>query len=99
MKDPVLEQIRDLIQEDVRERGLRTDPAENLITACPGDFADACRSLAKTPNPPLGIVTGFLIPHAPPPSGETDGPLGAWCLARALVPRGMKLVLGTDPCA
>jgi hypothetical protein len=97
MKDHVLEQIRDLIQLDVRERGLRTDPTENLITACAGDFTDACRSLAKTPNPTLGIVTGFLIPHAQPPSGETDGPLGALFLARALVPLGMKVVLATDP--
>ena len=44
----------------------------------------------------MGIVTGFFIPHANPPCGETDGPLGAVFLARALVPLGMKVVLLTD---
>ena len=43
MSDPALTRIRDLIQEDVRSRGLRTHPADNLITACPNDFAAACR--------------------------------------------------------
>jgi hypothetical protein len=97
MNKAVLDQIRDLIQEDVGHRGLRTDPETNLVTACPGDFQAACRSLAETPNAAVAIVTGFLIPHAEPPGGETDGPLGALLLARALVPLGMKIALITDP--
>jgi hypothetical protein len=96
MSDPVLEAIRDVIQEDVGNRGLRTDPETNLITACLNDFQAACRSLAETPNAAVAIVTGFLIPHAEPPSGETDGPLGALFLARALAPLGMKVALVTD---
>jgi hypothetical protein len=95
--DPLLDRIRDLIQEDVRQRGLRTDPAENLITATIPDFHTACRSIAETPQPALGVVTGFMIPHAQPPSGETDGPLGALFLARALAPLGIRVVLATDP--
>jgi hypothetical protein len=93
---PPLTAIRDLIQQDVNNRGLRTDPHENLITACPDDFAAACRSIADTPEPSLAIVTGFFIPTAEPPAGETDGPLGALFLARALVPLGVRVALVTD---
>jgi hypothetical protein len=96
MSDQLLDTIRDLIQVDVGRRGLRTDPAENLVTATAGDFHAACRSLAEAPSPAVGIVTGFYIPHAVPPCGETDGPLGVLFLARALVPLGMRVVLATD---
>jgi D-glutamate cyclase len=96
MTEAALEAIRDLIQEDVGHRGLRTDPSANLITACAGDFVAACRSLVEPAEPAVGIVTGFYIPHALPPCGETDGPLGALFLARILVPLGIKVVLVTD---
>ena len=59
------------------------DPVDNLITACPDDFANACRSIAEHPEPFVGIVTGFFIPNATPPAAETDGPLGALFLYRA----------------
>jgi D-glutamate cyclase len=96
MSDPRLTAIRDLIQEDVGNRGLRSDPVSNLITAFPGDFEAACRSLAETRAAGLAIVTGFFIPTAEPPAGETDGPLGAVFLARALVPIGVRVILVTD---
>jgi hypothetical protein len=96
MSDALLDALRELIQEDVGQRGLRGDPADNLITAYPQDFALACRSLAETKNAAVGIVTGFFIPHGNPPCGETDGPLGALFLARALVPLGISVVLATD---
>ena len=96
MSDAALDAIRDLIQEDVGNRGLRADPEANLITACRDDFGAACRSLAADPAAAVGVVTGFFIPHAEPPCGETDGPLGALFLARAFVPLGMKVVLITD---
>jgi hypothetical protein len=96
MTEAALEAIRDLIQEDAGNRGLRTDPDVNLITACRDDFRAACHSLADAPAPAVGVVTGFFIPHADPPCGETDGPLGALFLARALVPLGMRVVLVTD---
>lgn len=95
MNDAFLTDMRDLIQEDVNQRGLRTDPASNLITACPDDFAAACHSLAAARSA-VAVVTGFLIPTAEPPCGETDGPLGALFLARALVPLGIKVALVTD---
>ena len=91
-----LNQLRDLIQNDVGSRGLCTDPGRNLINACPDDFAAACRGLAEHPAPALAIVTGFFIPTATPPAGETDGPLGALFLARALLPLGIPVVLVTD---
>ena len=94
--NPALCAIRDLIQEDIGNRGLRTDPAANLITACPNDLETACRSLAEHSAPAVAVVTGFYIPHAEPPCAETDGPLGAIFLARALVPLGIKVVLATD---
>ncbi len=97
MSKVLLARICDLIQEDIGSRGLRTDPDENLVTVCAGDFAAACRSIAEHPDAAVGIVTGFYIPHAQPPCGETDGPLGAVFLARALVPLGIKVVVLTDP--
>ena len=42
------------------------------------------------------VVTGFFIAHADPPCGETDGPLGALFLARALTPLGIRVALITD---
>lgn len=91
-----LERMRDIIQEDVGHRGLRTDPVQNLVNAFPADFEAACRSLADIRDPVVGIVTGFYIPHATPPCGETDGPLGAVFLARALAPLGFRIVLMAD---
>jgi hypothetical protein len=96
MKELPFDRIRDLIQEDVGHRGLRADPAANLITACPSDLRAACRSIAESPAPVIGIVTGFYIPHAEPPCGETDGPLGALFLARALIPAGIRVSFATD---
>jgi len=96
MTEQVLDAMRELIQADIGNRGLRTDLAANLITACPYDLGAACRSIFETPVAVLGIVTGFYIPHAEPPCGETDGPLGALFLARALVPLGAKVFLATD---
>jgi hypothetical protein len=92
----VLTGFRDLIQRDVGGRGLATDPASNLLTACASDYAAACRSLADTSHAAVAIVTGFFIPHAKPPAAETDGPLGALFLARALTPLGIRVALLTD---
>jgi hypothetical protein len=97
MSDAILDQIRDVIQRDVNNRGLARDPSDNLFTHCRDDFANACRSIAETPQPVLYIVTGFFIPHAQSPCGETDGPLGAIFLARAFRWLGCSVILLTDP--
>jgi hypothetical protein len=96
MSDPRLQAICDLIQEDAGNRGLRADPADNLITRTAGDFEAACRSIAADEQASLAVVTGFYIAHADPPCAETDGPLGALYLARALVPLGFQVTLVTD---
>jgi hypothetical protein len=93
MSDPVLTTMRDAIQIDTGGRGLAKDSHDNLFTACPGDFEAACRSIASEKEAALVIVTGFYIPGA---GGETDGPLGALFLARALVPIGIQCRLITD---
>lgn len=89
----MLSRLQQLIQIDVGGRGLATDSEQNLFNACPEDLANACRSLATTPDPRIAVVTGFYVPRANPPAAETDGPLGAIYLARALVPLGMKMEL------
>src|SRR5262249_25483758 len=81
------------VQQDLGGRGLRTDPVENLITACPDDFVAACRSLSGTPSAKVFVVTGFHIAHADPAYSETDGPLGALFLARALTSLGIEVIL------
>jgi hypothetical protein len=96
MIDACLERLAAIVQEDVGNRGLRTEPQRNLITESAGDFAAACRSLAASAAPGLAVVTGFFIPTAQPPAGETDGPLGAIFLARALVPIGVRVALAAD---
>jgi hypothetical protein len=96
MSDPLLNSIRGVIQEDAGNRGLARDPNENLFTVCRDDFTHACRSIADTKRPALAIVTGFYISRADPPCAETDGPLGALFLARALTPLGVTITLVTD---
>jgi hypothetical protein len=96
MSNAVLDQIRDVIQRDVNNRGLARDPNDNLFTRCRDDYANACRSIAETTRPVLAIVTGFFIPHAQPPCSETDGPLGALFLARVLQPLGIEVRFFTD---
>jgi len=44
-------------------------------------------------------VTGFMIPSVDPPTGETDGPLGAILLARAFASLGIETVLMSDDSA
>jgi len=96
MNRDILTKIRDLIQHDIGNRGLARDPVSNLISATQDDFVSACASIAGTERPVLGVVTGFFIPHADPPAGETDGPLGAVFLARTLVPIGIEVIIITD---
>jgi hypothetical protein len=79
------------VQTDPGNRGLGKVPGNNLFTACPGDFAAACRSLLTADD--IDVATGFFIPTADPPAFETDGPLGAAFLDRALTPIGYDVDL------
>ena len=89
--DEKLAAILAAVQTDAGNRGLARDPADNLFTATAGDFQAACRSIADHPNPALDVATGFFIPTGKPPSYETDGPLGAVHLVRALAPLGIHV--------
>ena len=96
MSDPVLRAIQERFQVDVNHRGLKRRPEANLCNAFPDDFEATCASIVGHPSPSLAIVTGFLIPTAEPPAGETDGPLGAVYLARALIPLGVRVAILSD---
>jgi hypothetical protein len=65
-----------------------------------GNLARAAESIAGTPNAHVGIVTGFYIKHAEPPSPETDGLNGMAHLAAGLANAGIEVTVITDaPCA
>ncbi len=96
MIEQKLEQILAIVQGDPGNRGLAADARDNLITATAGDFVRACRNIATHPSPRIAIITGFTIPSADPPCGETDGPLGALYLARALSPLSIPVTLASD---
>jgi D-glutamate cyclase len=91
-----LNAIRDAIQIDPGNRGLKKIDKENLITASWYDFAAACQTFAATKSGTVAIVTGFTIASVDPPRAETDGPPGAIFLARALHHLGLKVHLITD---
>lgn len=91
-----LQTCRDLVQHDIGGRGLARDPHDNLLTATLHDFAQAVTSITEQRQPRVGIVTGFMIPSATPPVGETDGPLGALFLAQTLHALHIPCVLASD---
>jgi D-glutamate cyclase len=95
MSDKVLRQIESIIQRDVNHRGLATDPLDNLLTTCRGDFVEACKQISNTKKlRGIGIVTGFYIPSTG--AAETDGPLGTVFLARILARLGHAVFLMTE---
>ncbi|MGL6096580.1 MAG: glutamate cyclase domain-containing protein [Fimbriiglobus sp.] len=79
---------------------VQTDPGNRgnsaLFRACPDDFAAACRSIADHREPAVDVFTGSFAPTAIPPGLETDGPLGAVFLARALIPLGVHVTISTE---
>jgi hypothetical protein len=94
--DDKLAAILAAVQTDPGNRGLARDPHDNLFTATAGDFRAACRSIGEHARPILYVVTGFIIPSVDPHTFETDGPLGAVFLARALFPLGISILSLTD---
>lgn len=70
---------------------------EDLVL--PGDFALACTHLARLqPNSTVVIMSGFPCCVERSPPSETDGPPGAFSVARAVVALGMKALILTDEC-
>ncbi len=94
--DEKLAAILAAVQTDPGNRGLARDPADNLFTATAGDFQAACQSIVTYPQPRLQVVTGFIIPSVEPPTFETDGPLGAVFLARAMACCGVSVLMLAD---
>ena len=56
--DEKLAAILAAVQTDPGNRGLARDPHDNLFTACAGDFAAACRSIADHAWPSVELITG-----------------------------------------
>ncbi len=85
------------------ERIIRTDPARRGLIASETQFGPllagqlpaAARELAECARD-VGIVTGFFIPAANPPSAETDGPPGAILLAETFRQLGIGTSVITD---
>ena len=90
----VMEQIEDVIGRNVgRDIG-------RMVTFAKGGVERAARSITAASKPHVGIVTGFFIRHAEPPSPETDGLGGAAHLAAGLLNAGIPTTLISDaPCA
>jgi hypothetical protein len=94
VREAQLAELESLIRRDPARRGLIESEAERG-PLCPGHLAAAADHLARFGHS-VGIVTGFYIPGAAPPSAETDGPPGAALLAAALSRCGMAVRLITD---
>ncbi|MDB5825284.1 MAG: hypothetical protein JWR21_3988 [Herminiimonas sp.] len=71
-----------------------------LLAFSKGSLHKAATSIAQTSQPHIGIVAGFYIKHATPPSPETDGLNGMAHLAAGFVAAGFRVTVITDaPCA
>jgi hypothetical protein len=100
----LLDEFERFIQRDPARRGLCSSefgefesPGHTRLAA--GQLAAASLDLAQHGRK-IAIVTGFFIPHAQPPSAETDGPPGSLLLASLLEALGMETRVLTDgPCA
>jgi hypothetical protein len=95
--DEKLAAILAAVQTDPGNRGLARDPHDNLFTATKGDFQAACASLAEEAIPRVQILTGFAIPLEEHAKFETDGPLGAVFLYRAMRAFGGADIIGEGP--
>ena len=58
-----------------------------------GNLEKAAESILDSPNAHVGIVTGFFIKHATPPSPETDGLIGMGHLAAGSQAQAYRLRL------
>lgn len=80
-----INKIEEIIHQDPMNRGL------THLFKC-NDVTEAVQLLLPAQH--IAIITGFFIPNADAP--ETDGPLGAFAIAHALVALGKKVTLVSD---
>ncbi len=85
--------------EKIIGRSIRRD-ITRMVKHAQGNLEKAAQAILDHPKPHVGIVTGFFIEHAEPPSPETDGLGGAGHMAAALASYGASVTVITDaPCA
>ena len=89
----LVDQIERLVQVDVGRN------VTALFDAAGGGLRGAASALLSARSGRVGLITGFYVPQGTPPAAETDGPLGAALLAKALGAVGIPCRLATDePC-
>ncbi|PMS31625.1 uncharacterized protein DUF4392 [Trinickia symbiotica] len=87
------EHIENIIGQTVRR------DISRMVGFAQGSLQRAARSIIATPNAHVGIVTGFFIRNAVPPSPETDGLGGMAHLAAGLANAGIPVTVISDaPC-
>jgi D-glutamate cyclase len=91
--DSFIDQIERLIHVDVGRN------ISALFEAARGGLRSAASALLNARSGRVGLITGFYVPQGTPPAAETDGPVGAASLAKALASAGIPCRLATDePC-
>jgi hypothetical protein len=85
-----IDRIEALIHRDVG-RGM-----DAVFHATQGGLWGATSTLAASPAPRIGLITGFFVPGGDPPAAETDGPAGAALLALGFIRAGLICRLATD---
>ena len=91
--DLLVDQIERLIQVDVGRN------ISALFDAARGGLRGAASALLNARSSRVGLITGFYVPQGTPPAAETDGPVGAALLAKALTAVGIPSRVATDePC-
>lgn len=86
--------IERLIGQNVRR------DISRMVDFAQGSLEQAAQSIMSTPNTHVGIVTGFFIRNAVPPSPETDGLGGMAHMAAGLAHAGIPVTVITDaPCS
>jgi D-glutamate cyclase len=91
--DSFIDQIERLIHVDVGRN------ISALFEAARGGLRSAASALLNARSGRVGLITGFYVPQGTPPAAETDGPVGAALLAKALASAGVPCRLATDePC-
>jgi len=89
----LVDEIECLIQVDVGRN------ITALFDAARGGLWGAASALATARSRQVGLITGFYVPRGTPPAAETDGPVGAALLAKALLAVGIPCRVATDePC-
>jgi hypothetical protein len=85
--------------EDIIGQTVRRD-ISRMVKFSQGGLERAARSIMATPNAHVGIVTGFFIRNAAPPSPETDGLGGMAHMAAGLANAGIPVTVISDaPCS